>query len=89
MNIFLGNLNFQTTEENIRDLFSDFASLSSVKMIKDKETRRFKGFAFIEIDDESEANDAIEKFNGYELNGRAMVVNEARPQPERKPFNRY
>ena len=89
MNIFLGNLNFQTTEENIRDLFSDFASLSSVKMIKDKETRRFKGFAFIEMADGSSGAKAIESLHQTDFKERKMIVNEARPREERPRNNSH
>lgn len=84
MNIFLGNLNFRTSESQIKELFADYQSLTSVKMIKDRETGKFKGFAFVEIENDDEAREAISKLNGVNFEGRDIVVNEARPQPERE-----
>lgn len=84
MKIYLGNLDFRITEQQISQLFDEYSSFTSVKMINDRETGRFKGFAFVEVEDQAEAEAAIEKLHGSEVNGRSIVANEARPQPERR-----
>lgn len=82
MRIFVGNLSYQTTEDQLADLFAEAGPVESVTIVTDRDTGRSRGFAFVEMDSEA-ANNAIEKFNGVELNGRAINVNEARPRPER------
>jgi len=82
MRIFVGNLSYQTTEEQLSDLFSEAGPVESTTIVTDRDTGRSRGFAFIEMDKDAAAA-AIEKFNGVELNGRAINVNEARPRPER------
>ncbi len=82
MRIFVGNLSYQTTEDQLSDLFSQAGEVESATIITDRDTGRSRGFAFIEMDKDAGAA-AIEQFNGYELNGRAINVNEARPRPER------
>jgi hypothetical protein len=82
MRIFVGNLSYQTTEDQLADLFAEAGPVESVTIVTDRDTGRSRGFAFVEMDSEA-ANKAIEKFNGVELNGRAINVNEARPRPER------
>ncbi|HLG13620.1 MAG TPA: RNA-binding protein [Blastocatellia bacterium] len=82
MRIFVGNLSYQTTEDQLTDLFSQAGEVESATIITDRDTGRSRGFAFVEMDRDAGAK-AIEQFNGYELNGRAMNVNEARPRPER------
>lgn len=82
MRIFVGNLSYQTTEDQLADLFSQIGAVESATIITDRETGRSRGFAFVEMDSDS-ATQAIERFNGYDLNGRAINVNEARPRPER------
>jgi len=82
MRIFVGNLSYQTTEDQLTDLFSQAGEVESATIITDLDTGRSRGFAFVEMDRDAGAK-AIEQFNGYELNGRAMNVNEARPRPER------
>ena len=82
MRIFVGNLSYQTTDDQLADLFSQAGEVESATIITDRDTGRSRGFAFIEMGREAGAK-AIEQFNGYELNGRAMNVNEARPRPER------
>jgi cold-inducible RNA-binding protein len=82
MRIFVGNLSYQTTEDQLADLFAEAGPVESVTIVTDRDTGRSRGFAFVEMDSEA-ANKAIEKFNGGELNGRAINVNEARPRPER------
>ena len=82
MRIFVGNLSYQTTEDQLTDLFSEVGQVESATIVTDRDTGRSRGFAFVEMDKDA-ATQAIEKFNGVELNGRAINVNEARPRPER------
>jgi len=82
MRIFVGNLSYQTTEDQLTDLFSEVGTVESATIVTDRDTGRSRGFAFIEMDKDAAAH-AIEKFNGVQLNGRAINVNEARPRPER------
>jgi RNA recognition motif-containing protein len=82
MRIFVGNLSYQTTEDQLTDLFSEVGQVESATIVTDRDTGRSRGFAFIEMDRDA-AVKAIEKFNGVELNGRTINVNEARPRPER------
>lgn len=85
MNIYVGNLSFQTTEESFRAAFEGFGEVSSAKIITDRETGRSKGFGFIDMPNDDEAQTAISEMNGKEIDGRALTVNEARPKPERRP----
>lgn len=80
--IYVGNLSFSATEEQVNDLFSEYGKVESIAMIMDRDTGRFRGFAFVEMDDAA-AMDAIEALNNYELDGRNLKVNEARPQENR------
>ena len=82
MRIFVGNLSYHTTEDQLTDLFSQAGEIESATVITDRDTGRSRGFAFIEMEQEA-ATKAIEQFNGYELDGRTINVNEARPRPER------
>jgi cold-inducible RNA-binding protein len=82
MRIFVGNLSYQTTEDQLTDLFSECGQVESATIVTDRDTGRSRGFAFIEMDRDAAAQ-AIEKFNDVELNGRRINVNEARPRPER------
>jgi cold-inducible RNA-binding protein len=83
--LFVGNLPFSTTEDELRDLFGQFGEVTSVKLIIDKMTGRSKGFAFVEFATPDAAQAAIEATNGQDFNGRAMVVNIARPfQPRER-----
>ncbi len=82
MRIFIGNLSYQTTESDLTDLFSQAGEVESATIVTDRDTGRSRGFAFIEMDKDGAAK-AIQQFNGHELNGRAINVNEARPRPER------
>ncbi len=81
--LFVGNLSFQTTESDIREAFEQFGSVESVAIITDRDTGRSKGFGFVEMP-EDDANKAIGKMNGAELNGRALTVNEARPMVKKR-----
>lgn len=90
MNIYVGNLDYQTTEEQLRQHFEAFGDVSSVKLINDKMTGRSKGFAFVEMPQDDQGQTAIDRLNGSVLGRRNISVNEARPVTEnkfRKPFN--
>lgn len=80
MKIFIGNLNFQTTEEQLQNLFTPFGEVESVKIITDKFSGRSRGFGFVEMQNQEQAQKAINELNDYLLNSRQMVVNEAKPQ---------
>lgn len=80
--IYVGNLSFQTTEQELTDLFAQAGAVESVSLITDRDTGRSKGFAFVEMS-ASDADEAITRFNGQEINGRALTVNEARAREER------
>ena len=82
-NIFVGNLDFHATEESLRSLFERYGAVNSARIMTDRETGRSRGFAFVEMANEPEADQAIAALNGYTLDGRALNVNEARPKPER------
>ncbi|MBB4888582.1 RNA-binding protein [Streptomyces netropsis] len=80
--LYVGNLSYQTTEGDLTALFQEAGSVQSVSIVTDRDTGRSKGFAFVEMSD-SDAARAVEQFNGKELNGRNLNVNEARPREER------
>ena len=80
-NIFVGNLNYQTTQEDLYAAFSAFGAVERVNIVTDRDTGQARGFAFVEMTDRTEAENAINQLNGAELRGRAMNVNEARPKP--------
>ncbi len=82
-NIFVGNLNFNATEEAVRSLFERYGAVNSARIMTDRDTGRSRGFAFVEMENETEADQAISALNGYQMDGRALNVNEARPKPER------
>ena len=79
MNIYVRNLNFSLTEDELRQVFAQFGTVDSVKIIKDKFTGRAKGFGFVEMPNESEGLAAIEKLNGTDVKGRNMFVDKANP----------
>jgi RNA recognition motif-containing protein len=81
--LYVGNLPYSATEEELQTAFSRFGTVDSVKLITDRDTGRSKGFAFVEMASDREAADAITGLNGTELSGRAMTVSEARPQAPR------
>lgn len=83
MNIYVGNLSFETTEEDVRGAFEPFGQVESVKLITDKYSGGSRGFGFVEMPSKDEAQSAISGLNGKELKGRALNVNEARPRAER------
>lgn len=80
-NIFVGNLSYQTTQEDLVSAFSAYGTVERVSIVTDRDTGQPRGFAFVEMTDRREADTAISQLNGAELNGRAMNVNEARPKP--------
>ena len=81
--LYVGNLSFETTENDLADLFAQAGSVTSTDIIQDKFTGKSRGFAFVEMSSSDEANKAIELFNGKELGGRALTVNIARPREDR------
>jgi len=82
MNIYIGNLSYDATEDDVKSAFEDFGAVDSVKIITDKYTGRSKGFGFVEMTDDSEAKTAIAELNDKEFKGRNIKVNEARPRTE-------
>jgi RNA recognition motif-containing protein len=80
--IYVGNLSFSTTSEDLRQAFGEFGQVSNASVVSDRETGRSRGFAFVEMD--SGADEAIAALNGRELSGRTLTVNEARPREERR-----
>jgi RNA recognition motif-containing protein len=83
MNIYVGNLSYDTTSDELRDTFASYGEVSSASVVSDKFTGRSRGFGFVEMPDDGEARAAIEGLNGTDLHGRPLTVNEARPRPER------
>lgn len=89
MNIFVGSLPFSIEEADLRESFEAYGSVDSVKIITDKFTGRSKGFGFVEMPNDDEAQKAIDELNGASVQGRAIVVNKSEPKPEgeRRSFN--
>ena len=83
MNIYVGNLSFQASEEDVRAAFAAFGEVSSASIIKDKFTGQSRGFAFVEMPNADEGKAAIQGMNGKDLKGRSLTVNEARPKEDR------
>jgi RNA recognition motif-containing protein len=81
--LYVGNLSYDTTEDELRNLFGQAGAVTSVDIIKDRETGRSKGFAFIVMGNQADMEKAIRQFNGYNMNNRALTVNIARPREER------
>ncbi|MDZ7776125.1 MAG: RNA-binding protein [Bacteroidales bacterium] len=82
MNIYVGNLHYEISEDQLKEIFEEYGEVTSSKIISDRETGRSKGFGFIEMANEEEANQAISELNDAELKGRNMRVNEARERTE-------
>jgi RNA recognition motif-containing protein len=82
-NIFVGNLSFRTTEDEVRSLFAAYGGVERVNLITDRDTGQPRGFGFVEMSNDGEAERAIAELNGRELGGRAINVNEARPKEDR------
>jgi cold-inducible RNA-binding protein len=81
MNIFVGNLSFQTTQDELHAAFAQYGNVERVNIVTDRDTGQPRGFAFVEMTEQRDAETAISQLNGTELNGRALNVNEARPKP--------
>lgn len=81
--LFIGSLAWATNDDSLKDLFSTVGTVVSASVIMDRETNRSKGFGFVEMSTDEEAKAAVEQLNGKDLDGRAIVVNEARPREER------
>ncbi len=86
--IYVGNLSFRTTDADLNEMFSEVGQVESVQIITDRDTGHSKGFGFVEMSDDAAAAKAIERFNGKEVNGRALTVNEARPMERRDSGSR-
>ncbi len=89
MNIYIGNLEYGVTEDELRNAFGEFGEVSSASIITDKFTGRSKGFGFVEMPNDAEASAAIDALNDSDLNGRSIKVNQARPREERPSRPRY
>ncbi len=83
MNIYVSNLSFHTSEEDLKDLFSKYGNVTSAKIIMDKMTNRSRGFAFVEMPSEQEGNEALKGLNGKDVQGRALSVSVAREKEDR------
>lgn len=85
MRLYVGNLSWTTTQDELQEAFSKAGTVSSVTIITDKFSGRSKGFGFVEMEDDKEAQKAVEMWNGKDIGGRTLTVNEARPMSERPP----
>ena len=83
MKLYVGNLSFQTSSEDLQQLFSQAGTVESASVVEDRDTGRSRGFGFVEMSSNEEGQAAIEQFNGKEVNGRNLNVNEARPREDR------
>ena len=83
MNIYVGNLSFNSDDEGLRKVFAEFGDVASAKVVMDRETGRSRGFGFVEMDSSDEGNAAIKGLDGAELDGRNLRVNEANPRKDR------
>ena len=83
MKLYVGNLSFQTSESQLRDMFAQFGDVASAQLAMDRETGRPRGFGFVEFNDAAQAKAAIDGLNGKNVDGRDLTVNEARPREER------
>ena len=88
MNIYVGNLSFDVSEEILQKTFEAFGQVSAASIVKDKYSGQSRGFGFVEMPDQNEARNAITNLNGKDLNGRQLNVNEARPRTDRKGSGR-
>ncbi len=89
MNIYVGNLSYQMTEGDLEEAFAEFGSVTSARIITDRDTGRSKGFGFVEMAEKSEGEEAIKNLDGKDFNGRNLKVNEARPREDRPRRPRY
>lgn len=88
-NIYVGNLSYQLSEDELRDAFAAFGEVASVRIIKDRYTDRSKGFGFVEMPVDADAESAIQNLDGKDLKGRALRVNEARPRDDFRPRKQF
>lgn len=88
MNIYVGNLSWSMTDEDLNGLFAQYGNVSSAKILKDKMSGRSKGFGFVEMEDDEEARAAISNLHDSEIQGRKLVVNESQPRPEGSGFKK-
>ena len=88
MNIYVGNLSFDTSERDLEAAFATYGAVTSARIATDRDTNRPRGFGFVEMANQAEAQAAIAGLNGTDLGGRTLTVNEARPREERGPSNR-
>jgi len=88
MNIYVGNLNYKVTQEDLQELFSEYGEVVSVNIINDRETGRSKGFGFVEMADDADAENAINSLNGTSYLERDLKVNQAKPRESRPPRSR-
>jgi RNA recognition motif-containing protein len=86
MNIYVGNLSYQTTEDELKEIFAKFGEVTSAKLIENRETGQSKGFGFVEMSNDNEAEEAIKELDGSEISGRSLRVNPARPREERPRY---
>jgi len=89
MNIYVGNFSYDTDNEQLREAFERYGTVADARVIQDKYTGRSRGFGFVEMGNDSEAQTAIAELNGTTLQGRTITVNEARPREERRPRGNY
>ena len=89
MNIYVGNLSYDTGNEELRQAFAQYGQVDDARVIEDKYTNRPRGFGFVEMPDDSEARKAMDELNGSSLQGRDITVNEARPREERRPRGNF
>ena len=83
MNIYIGNLPYSTTEDDLRQLFAEYGAVTSANIIKDRDTGNSKGFGFVEMESQADGQKAIDNLNGSSVSGRNIKVNEARPRGDR------
>jgi len=83
LNLYVGNLPYSMNDQELNELFTQIGDVQSARVMSDRETGRSRGFGFVEMADDDAGHEAIEKLNGHDMDGRALVVNEARPREER------
>jgi RNA recognition motif-containing protein len=86
MSVYVGNLSYDATQDDLTQAFAEYGTVKSVQLPKDRETGRFRGFAFVEMGTDAEESAAIEALDGAEWMGRSLKVNKAKPREEKRPF---